>query len=442
MSGGSPRILLDAVGQADWVPAGDRLAVTHFVEGRGRLEFPVGKVVYESSYSVEWPRVSPRGDQVAFADHPILEEGGGSIMVVGPSGKARTLSGGWFDLGLLAWAPGGREIWFSGSRTGSRRNLWAVDLSGRLRMLDEVPGSIDILDVSPSGRVLVKQSTWRAFVSGIPAGDTVARDLTWLDFTVPMDLSKDGKTLLLQEWGEGGGPKGAVYQRRTDGSPPVHLGEGFAFSLSPDEKWVLARLYTTPPRLVLLPTGAGEPKPVPTGDLLVHGGAFFPDGKRLLLIAQAKGENAFYALDLSGGSARRIAATGTARAARGLSRGLISPDGRFFARRGPADEALLLSLDTGEERPVAGIGPDEGLIRWSEDGRWIFVAARRGDTDVFSRLDPITGKREPWKEIQVSTDPVGLRNGTGPLQMTADGKLIFWGYQRYNDDLYLVEGLK
>jgi len=203
-------------------------------------------------------------------------------MLVGPSSKARTLSGGWFDLGTLAWAPGGREIWFSASRTGSRRSLWAVDLSGRLRPLDEVPGSIDILDISPSGRVLIKQVTWRAYLSGIPPGETAARDFTWFDFTMPRDLSDDGKTLLFQEWGEGGGTKGAVYLRRTDGSPPVHLGEGFAMSLSPDQKWVLARLYTTPPRLVLLPTGAGEPKPVPTGDLFVHWGTFFPDGKQVI----------------------------------------------------------------------------------------------------------------------------------------------------------------
>jgi hypothetical protein len=61
---------------------------------------------------------------------------------------------------------------------------------------------------------------------------------------------------------------------------------------------------------------------------------------------------------------------------------------------------------------------------------------------MISRVDPITGRREAWKEILVSTDTVGLRTDAVPILLSADGKSCFWGYQRYSDELYLVEGLK
>ena len=205
MSGGSPRILLEDADDADWAPDGNTLAVTHTVDGRSRLEHPIGTVLYQSSHQVGSIRVSPSGDQVAFVDYPIAEQTGGGVMVVDRSGQARTLSGGWFDLGSVAWPHGRKEVWFAASRTGSRRSLWAVSFSGRLRPLAETPGSGDILDVSTDGRVLFKHAFWRAYISGVPPGETTPRDFSWLDFSSPRDLSDDGKLLLFQEWGEGGG---------------------------------------------------------------------------------------------------------------------------------------------------------------------------------------------------------------------------------------------
>src|SRR5260370_8921271 len=81
-----------------------------------------------------------------------------------------------------------------------------------------------------------------------------------MGWSVPSCLSADGKTILFQESGEGGGPKYAVYLRNTDGSPAIRLGEGSGMSLSPDGKWALSRLNVTPSPLVLYPTGVGEMK--------------------------------------------------------------------------------------------------------------------------------------------------------------------------------------
>jgi hypothetical protein len=46
--GGAPREIVEQVQWADWAPDGSSLAVVRDVGGRNRLEFPVGKVLYET----------------------------------------------------------------------------------------------------------------------------------------------------------------------------------------------------------------------------------------------------------------------------------------------------------------------------------------------------------------------------------------------------------
>ena len=105
------------------------------------------------------------------------------------------------------------------------------------------------------------------------------QNLSWLDWSRSPSLSEDGETVVFTEEEEGGGPGYSVYLRKTDGSPAVRLGEGEALALSPDGKWVLSAIVRLDPApLVLLPTGAGEPKPLPK-DSINHSGArehFFP----------------------------------------------------------------------------------------------------------------------------------------------------------------------
>jgi len=70
--------------------------------------------------------------------------------------------------------------------------------------------------------------------------DEGEREISWLDVSVPNALSADGRTLLLLENGEGGGPNYSVFLRPTDGSPAIRLGDGNAQDLLPDGKWALA----------------------------------------------------------------------------------------------------------------------------------------------------------------------------------------------------------
>ena len=48
LAGGSPKEVLADVRWADWDDRGG-FAVVHYVDGRSRLEYPIGKVLYQSS---------------------------------------------------------------------------------------------------------------------------------------------------------------------------------------------------------------------------------------------------------------------------------------------------------------------------------------------------------------------------------------------------------
>jgi hypothetical protein len=77
--------------------------------------------------------------------------------------------------------------------------------------------------------------------------------------------------LLFTESGVGARTEGA-YLRKTDDSPAVRIGNGYAFGLSPDGRWALSIVSAPPAQLFLLPTGAGEPRVLPRGKIFVYGG--------------------------------------------------------------------------------------------------------------------------------------------------------------------------
>ena len=92
LGGGAPREILENVQDADWSPDGKELAVVHYVGNRCRLEYPIGKVLYEASAWLSLVRVSPDGRMVAFLDHQVLGDNVGKVRVLDRDGKlGRTL---------------------------------------------------------------------------------------------------------------------------------------------------------------------------------------------------------------------------------------------------------------------------------------------------------------------------------------------------------------
>jgi len=433
--GGAPREILDGVEWADWSPDGMNLAVVHQVEGRKRLEFPLGKVLYQADGWLGNPRVGPDGKTVAFVDHPQARDDGGSVAVVDLAGKKTTLSEGWDSIQGLAWSPDGSEIWFTATRTGGDRSLYATNLSGKVRLLARVPGELTILDVGKEGNVLMTRGNDRAGMIGLAPGETKERDLSWLDWSVPASLSPDGKMILFQEAGEGGGPKYAIYLRKTNGSPAIRLGEGSGLSLSPDGKWALARLNQTPAPFVLMPTGVGEMQRVKDDGLNHSAASWLPGGKRVVFTATEPGHGLrLYVEALADGKPHAISGEGVGP---GFA---LSPSGEQVADFGPDRKIYLFPVNGGEPRLVPGVQKEEVPTGWSADGRSLYVL-RRGEipSQVF-RIDLAMGQRTFWKQVEPA-DSAGI-DDIGRVLMSADNKAYVYSYVRTLSDLYLVEGLK
>ncbi len=119
LAGGTPREVLDNVGSADWSPDGKELAAIHAVEGEGdRIEYPIGKVLYKTEGYLTALRVSPKGDLVAFIEHPRRDDSRGTLCVVDRAGRKKSLTGEWQRMLSTLWSPTGEEVFFSGILQG------------------------------------------------------------------------------------------------------------------------------------------------------------------------------------------------------------------------------------------------------------------------------------------------------------------------------------
>ena len=436
LAGGAPREILDEVQWADWSPDGNTLAVVRDVGGQSRLEFPVDKVLYQTGGWISHPRVSSAGDWVAFIDHPLTGDDAGSVAVVDLAGRKRTLSSGFYTAQGLVWSPDGKELWFTATVTGIDRVLYAVDLSGHQRLVARVPGDLRLLDIWRDGRVLLARDNTRRGLIGMAAGETSERDLSWLDWSYPADLSPDGKTLLFREEGEGGGLRYTGYLRQTDGSPAVRLAEGRAFALSADGRWVLSTASDGAGKLVVLPTRAGEPKMLPGEPINYVDARWCPDGKHFIFSGNEPAHGVrLYIQDLVGGKPLAISPEGTY----GLAY-LISPDGQEVAAVGPDQKGYLYTAAGGDPRPIPGLAVGELPVAWSGDGHSILVYRPADLPTKVDRIELSTGRRTLWKELRPA-DPAGVEF-IGPILMTSDAKSYVYGYRRLLTDLYVVEGLK
>jgi serine/threonine protein kinase/Tol biopolymer transport system component len=442
--GGAPREVLEQVQWADWSPDGNNLAVVRDYGGLNRLEFPIGTSLYQTGGWIGHPRISPKGDMIAFADHPVQGDDRGSLAIVDLQGHRKTLSEEWYTIQGVAWSADGKEIWFTASKSGVDRTLYAVSLDGKERMVLRLPGALMLFDVFRDGRVLLMRASWRRELVGIVEGEDRQRDLSWLDYSYPAEMSADGKTLLFDEEGGGGslaysksgGLTYAVYIRKTDGSPAVLLGEGGAVALSPDGKSVIAQSQDSPSQLKLLTTGAGEAKDL-TKDTINHSWAhWFPDGKRILFSGNEPGKGTrLYVYEPATAKTQAITPEGVSGTAF-----VISPDSQVVAGIGPDQKTYLYPITGGDPKPVPGMNAGEQPITWSGDGHSLYIYQPGELPARVDRLDIQTGKRTLWKNLMPS-DPAGVET-IGPILMTPDAKTCVFGYHRMLADLYLVEGLK
>jgi serine/threonine protein kinase len=434
LSGGAPREILENVNDADWSPDGSTLAVSRTVGGKNRIEYPIGTVRYESEgLSPELLRVSPQGDRIAFFE-PDHDVGDYTVTVLDMNGKKQALSRGWQALGGLTWSPKGDEIWFGGAKAGEEPALRAVTLGGKERLVAETPASMLVDDITREKKVLVTVVDSRLGISALAPDAKQERDLSWFDASRIFDISPDGKTILFVELSYGKARNPAIYLRKTDGSPAVRLGEGNRPALSPDGKFVACILNNGPKtELSLLPTGPGEARVVSTPGMHYERVEWFPDGQKLLFTGNEPNRPMrTYLQDIRGGAPTPVTPEG-------IPAARVSPDGKYVTAVA-GGKLNLLPIAGGEPKAAGAVQPGESVMRWSADGRSLFLRQIVGLTVVkINRLNLATGREEPWKELK-PPDPVGVQ--IYDVAITPDGNAYAYSFQRDICTLYLAAGLK
>ena len=436
-SGSAPREVLDNVVEADWDPGGTRLAVIHFTGNRYRVEYPIGTVLYDTPGWISHLRIAPDGKRVAFVDHEVFPDDRGYVMVAG-DGKPRALTPTYSSTQGLVWALDGKRIYFTAAIRGNGRSIRTVDMGGHVRTLAPLPDGGRIQDIAPTGDALVTTDNIMVGVRGRRAGERAERDLGWLDWTIPCAISGDGRSILFDEEGQGGGDHYTVAIRGMDGSPPVLLGEGGAADLSPDGKWALiVRFWKQPPELVLVPTGVGEPRSLPPSGLEnIIASRLLPNGKLLLVGNEPGHDTRAYVRDLDGRSMRPVTPEGVV-----ARRGLVSPDRRWVVGILPDGSAKLYSIDGDETRDVVGKSQRETVVGWAPGGSGVYVAIPSliPPMDIY-RLDPSTGQRSLWQKLTGPGDRSGIN--VGLLQIGPDGSSYAYTCSRALFQLFLVHGLR
>ncbi|HLV85352.1 MAG TPA: protein kinase [Candidatus Sulfotelmatobacter sp.] len=434
LAGGAPREVFENVAGADWTPDGQSLAVIRAgpPHGNRHLEFPPGNVIYEPKSWVSHSRFSPDGKFIAIADHV---QGGddGRVVVIDTKGKIKATSSFYSSVQGTAWSPSGKEIWFSAVPAGAERAIYALDMSGKERLVYRAPGNLTIHDISRSGLVLLTEDKTRVSVYALPPGETKERSLSWFDWSLLADMSHDGKTIVFTETGDAVAGNYSVFLRKTDGSPAVRLGEGTFSALSPDGAWVVSEVGS-PSKLVLLPTGVGEPRTL-TDDKVDHFAAgWLPDGKTIHYICAERGhERRTYLMSVDGGTPRPITPEGIAGA-------FITPDGKFLLAQDPQRNVWLYPTAGGDAKKLnLNPRPDDVPIGFTPDGKSFRVRTSAVPTQIYA-VDLATGKREFWKEL-APADPAGVRSFFR-VAFSDDGKSYAYSLDRVMSDLFVVDGLK
>src|SRR5262245_46899375 len=186
LAGGAPREVLSNVSRADWSPDGRILAAVHDVAGKERLESPIGTVLYESAEPLGPPRFPRSGDRILFQD-------GASLAIVDPTRKVRAV-GETLSPSGYGWSPRGNEVWMT-VIVGSTTELRSLPPGGKERLIATFPGAFLLEDVASNGRVLASRIAQHGPMMVLAPGQASERDLSWLDASVPADISPDGSAI-------------------------------------------------------------------------------------------------------------------------------------------------------------------------------------------------------------------------------------------------------
>ena len=444
MMGGTPRVVLNDVISADFAPDGKSLAVTRLVSRRAQLEFPIGKALFSTSGYIDYVKVSPDGKSVACIEHPVFDDDRGWVVVVDEKGKRTQLTPEYASIQGLVWSKTGKQILYTAADQATARSLRSVTLRGEVRTISRSPLRMRIQDVAADGRLLIASEEIRSDIGAIdPVTKKEKKGLEWFDGTGLSDVRPDGTAFVGFEWGGPSGPLYMTFYRKLNESGPTQLGEGAGAKLSPDGTMVASEVFARPPYIALYPLGTGESRKVSLQGLSgVSSPAWYPDGKRLLIVAAKDGEGLrSYAIDLDGGKPQPVGPPGFLGFA-------VAGDGKRIAGIDGSGEAVIFNVDTQDVRKVRGLdpeeqpklGPDLNREAWSSDGKaLILTKATLFGAEIF-RVDVETGKKTALKKMELSEKAGALMK---PQILYAEKSDTYvYRVSRVLTKLYVVEGLR
>ncbi|HUS18657.1 MAG TPA: protein kinase [Terriglobales bacterium] len=435
ISGGAPRELIKNVRSADYTPDGKSFAVALQGASESTLEHPPGKVLYRYPGELSDVRFSPDGLKIVFAEHPVAGDTRGMVAMIDADGKnQKMLTAEYADITGLAWTADGKNIWFGGSDSGISASLYEVSLGGSIRSIERTPGSLYLFDINKQGEVLVAHYAKRFETFAQVPGSATHMDLSVFDYSIPAAISQDGRQVVLTEEGEGGGPRYSIFLRKTDGTPPVRLGEGIASDISPDGKWVVGGTITVPSPVILFPTGAGESKTYLNNGMDHQVMAFFRDGKRLFLTAREKGKGMRnWVMKVDGTGLRPVTAENEV--------GILGQDESYVAvtREG---SVYAKDIESGAEKRLFAADSLPGLtfVGWSDEKNKAYFSSTEKMALLIWKVDVEKMTKTLLHRVDPTNSQGALPNPA--MKITRDGKYFVYAADRRNSDLYLLKGAK
>jgi len=445
ITGGTPRPIAERVVSADWSSDGNDFAIARMVGRQCVLEYPAGKTLYSTGGWIDGVRVSPDGDRVAFELHEAEGDSLGDVAVITRSGRLTRVAKGFGNLRGIAWSGDGREVYWTATREEGFF-LGASSLSGQGRTVLSAGAFDNLLDFR-GGEALIARFDQRRETQIVTPASAAPKDMSWLDWTWPTDISRDGQWLLFSEQGRAITSVGeyATYIRRTDGSPASRLRSGIGGSFSPDGRFA-AIIHEKPAsragekrgsELTIVPVGAGRPQPVATPGLDPDWVEWLPDGKRLLISASsATGGSLFYVRTPEDASARPIG-TPPLSPAQCFA---VSPDPSIIATDTADGRIALIPVGGGSPRLVTADPEARCVLAWDPSGKFVYYQDATPLPGRIRKLDVATGRTELFRSVEPA-DRAGVL-AVAPIRMTPDGKTIAFSFRRTLSDLIRVDGLR
>ena len=434
LEGGAPRPILEDVYEADITPDGKQFAVVRRDRGKQRLEFPIGKMLFETSGWISDPRISPDGKRVAFIDHDQVPDDRGAVALVDMQGGVRRLTPYYATGRSLCWTPDGNEVWYTASLEGEDPGMYAVTLAGKQRVVLRSPTELVIEDISASGKVLLESVRFQIEMGVKRSGDDRARDLkTGVDMA---SMSPDGQWIVFNRYQ---GSDYQAYVKKADGVTAVKLGDGYGSGITWDETMVAAAQNSQPHKLYLYPMGAGEQRVIDLGELSAAFGTwendltFSRDGRWAVFSAfDPKQQIRDYLLDMRDGKLRPVTPVGT-------RAGKVSPDGtRIVTLDIAAEKYVLVDAASGAVSEILGIEKNDEVLGWNLDGRMVNVWNQDLPARL-SRVDVASGRRQ----LVQTVEPLAMLGSMYARMVTsADGKTAAYRHRRGLYAIYIADGLQ